>query len=202
MNKIAFVDIDTQIDFIEPNGALYASGAEAIKPNLARLIKFSQQNSIPLVSSMDCHASDAKEFEVFPPHCVRDTDGQKKVVETRTGKECFVAHGSDSFPDPTTHHVVIEKDDFPVFTNPIAEAVFKAVGATHFYVFGVVTEVCVKAAALGLRERGYEVTLVKDAIWPITQADGDAALAEMQAVGIQLTTTEELLSSNLEVTAA
>ncbi len=32
MAKVAFIDVDTQVDFVEPSGKLYARGAEAIKP--------------------------------------------------------------------------------------------------------------------------------------------------------------------------
>lgn len=192
---IAFVDIDTQIDFIEPQGRLYAKGAESIKANLAKLMAFARDKKLPLVSSMDAHAEDASEFSQFPPHCVKGTKGQLKIQETRSGKEVLVPLGATSFPDPRSQHIVIEKDDFPVFTNPIAEKVFAATKARHFYVFGVVTEVCVRAAALGLRERGYEVTLVDDAIWPITPEGGAAALAEMTAAGIKRASTAEVVSS-------
>jgi nicotinamidase/pyrazinamidase len=189
----AFADIDTQIDFIEPNGKLYAPGAEAIKGNLKKLISFAQTNGVPLVSSVDCHPEDDPEFEQFPPHCIRGTKGQKKIDETQTGSEIFVEQAAESFPDPKTHHLVIEKQDFPVFTNPVAEKVFAAIGATTVYVFGVVTEVCVLAAALGLLERDYEVKLVTDAIWPITKENGDKALEEMKSKGVIFVSTEDVL---------
>lgn len=191
---IAFADIDTQIDFIEPHGKLYAQGAEAIKPNLARLIAAARAQGIPLISSVDAHYDDATEFSQFPPHCLKGTEGQLKIAETRTGVERFVVQDAPEFPDPRTHHIVIEKDAFPVFTNPVAERVFAAAGVKRVAVFGVVTEVCVRHAAMGLRERGYEVALVTDAIWPIEKSAGEAAIKEMTEAGCSLTTTEALLA--------
>lgn len=194
MTPFAFADIDTQIDFIEPSGKLYASGAEAIKANLKQLMDFAKDHKVPVVSSVDAHAEGDAEFEQFPPHCIKGTDGQLKIEETRSGREVFVEQGAEDFPDPKSHHLVIEKQDFPVFTNPVAEKVFAATGCKTVYVFGVVTEVCVRAAALGLRERDYTVKLVTDAVWPITQEGGDKALEEMKAEGVDFVTTSEVLA--------
>ena len=168
---VAFVDIDTQVDFVEPGGKLYAQGAEAIKPNLSELIKYARAAKIPLVSSVDCHADGDEEFEQFPPHCLRGTPGQERVADVKTGAEVFVASApSATLPDPKTEHVVLEKQQFSVFSNPVAERVFADTGADTFVVFGVVTEVCVQFAVMGLLERGYTVHVVDDAIWPIDVA--------------------------------
>ena len=195
MADFAFADIDTQVDFIDSTGKLYASGAEAIKDNLKKLVSFAQSNKVPLVSSVDSHPENDPEFEQFPPHCIAGTTGQKKIPETTTGQEIFVEQAAETFPDPKSNHLVIEKQDFPIFTNPVAEKVFAATGCKEVYVFGVVTEVCVRAAALGLVERDYSVKLVTDAIWPITKEGGDKALEEMKNAGVEFVTTEQVLNA-------
>src|SRR6185503_6794026 len=80
--KKAFFDIDTQIDFLFPAGALYAPGAERIIEPVSRLNRFAAESGIPLVSSMCAHPEDAEEFRVWPPHCVAGTFGQQKPVVT------------------------------------------------------------------------------------------------------------------------
>lgn len=192
---VALLDIDTQVDFVESVGKLYARGAEAIKPNLARLVSAARAAQVPLVASVDAHAEKDAEFAQYPPHCLRGTKGQEKVAETRSGREVFVASAaSDALPDPRREHVVLEKQVFPVFGNANAERVFAKTGADTFYVFGVVTEVCVKAAVLGLLERGYRVKVVTDAIWPIEPKNGEAAKRDMVAKGAELVTTDEALA--------
>lgn len=194
--KPAFLDVDTQIDFVEPSGKLYARGAEAIKPNLARLVALAQATKLPLVSSVDAHADGDAEFGQFPPHCLRGTKGQEKLAETRTGREVVVASApAKTLPDPRTEHVVLEKQVFPVFGNENADAIFERTGADTFYVFGVVTEVCVSAAVLGLLDRGYAVKVVSDAIWPIDAKNGEAAKEEMVAMGAELVTTDEAIAA-------
>ncbi|MCA8923311.1 MAG: cysteine hydrolase family protein [Planctomycetes bacterium] len=193
----AFLDVDTQRDFVEPGGKLYAAGAEAIKPNLARLIAAADAAQVPLVSCVDAHAPDDPEFADWPAHAVVGTPGQAKVAETRTGREVRVpsAPPSAALPDPRRAHVVLEKQTFSVFSNPACEAVFERTGAETVVVFGVVTEVCVKQATLGLLERGYRVRLVEDAVWPITPEGGAAALSELRAAGAELTTTDAVVEA-------
>jgi nicotinamidase/pyrazinamidase len=61
-------------------------------------------------------------------------------------------------------------------------------------VYGVATDYCVKAAALGLAERGYRTTVLTDAIAGITKEGTEAALAALEAAGVRLTTAASLLA--------
>jgi nicotinamidase-related amidase len=60
-------------------------------------------------------------------------------------------------------------------------------------VYGVVTEYCVRACALGLLARGRAVEVVTDAIQTLKTEDGERALEEIQAAGGRLTTLAEVL---------
>ncbi len=194
--SVAFFDVDTQVDFIEPHGKLYAQGAETIKENLARLTEHARRAGIPLVSSVDAHRPQDGEFDQYPPHCLKGTPGQEKLSETRSPAMAVVpSFGVRTLPDPKQEHVVLEKQEFDVFTNPNTTAVVKATGADTFYVYGVVTEVCVRHAVLGLLGQGYEVRLVGDAIWPIDFAAGQHAIDEMRTQGAVVVTTEDALKA-------
>jgi nicotinamidase/pyrazinamidase len=192
----AFLDVDTQIDFIEPRGALHARGAEAIKENLARLVALAREARAPLVSSVDAHAPGDAEFGQYPPHCLRGTEGQRKIAETRSPEMAFVPSArAATLPDPKAMHVVLEKQVFPVFGNENATALFASTGADTFFVFGVVTEVCVRAAVLGLLDRGYAVRVVEDAIWPIEKSAGEAAKREMRERGATFLATDDVAAA-------
>ncbi len=81
-----------------------------------------------------------------------------------------------------------------MFANPEAEPLIDALLAkrklaridVEAVVFGVATDFCVKAAALGLRQRGFDVAVVTDAIAAITPEGEAAALAEMTHAGCKL----------------
>jgi len=48
--RAVFVDVDTQVDFVEPDGALYVPGAERLKPAFARLIAAASEHGSPTAS--------------------------------------------------------------------------------------------------------------------------------------------------------
>jgi nicotinamidase/pyrazinamidase len=78
---LVFLDVDTRRDFLEPDGALFISGSEAIRPNLARLTRFAREHGIPILATTCTYEGDP-EFAVFPPHCLLSIEGQSKVEET------------------------------------------------------------------------------------------------------------------------
>lgn len=189
ISDTVFVDIDTQFDFMRPEGGLYVPGAEQIESNLADLLAYARAHEIPVVASGDAHAPDDPEFEVFPPHCVAGTPGQRRVPATADPEALVVPNGGPA-PELEGHRtVLLEKTVFDVFANPHTEAVLAHFGARNYVVFGVATDYCVRAAALGLADRGYNVTVVSDAVKPVTPAGEAATLQEFAAAGIRLRST-------------
>ena len=87
----AFFDIDTQIDFLLPAGALYVSGAEHLMPALDRLNHYAAANGFPVVSSMCAHVENDPEFHDWPAHCVTGTVGQLKPASTLLEKRALPA---------------------------------------------------------------------------------------------------------------
>ena len=132
-----FWDVDTQVDFIEPDGKLYVQGAETIRANLARLTDFAHAHGIRVIASSDCHAledeelSDTPDFaDTFPPHCLRGTPGQARIPETHLLHRPLVIE-PDAEPATirrqpaqrvTTDDILFHKRFFDVFTNPIRHA--------------------------------------------------------------------------------
>jgi nicotinamidase/pyrazinamidase len=211
-----FVDVDVQNDFCEPGGALYVQRS----PNDAfrALTRFAVERGIPILGSVDSHAWDAWEFASsetpapegdrpnFPDHCVKGTPGWIKVAGTLPPRFRFVPNVPSAPIDSivgevargATQGVYFEKEVYSLFANPVAERflhdLFARTGASpELFVYGVATDYCVKAAALGLASRGYRTTLVADAVAGITPEGTRAALAEMTAAGVRTTTTAELL---------
>lgn len=190
-SRYVFVDIDTQFDFMSPQGSLYVPGAETLQPNLAQLIGFAREQRIPVVASADAHAPDDPEFGQFPPHCVRGTAGQVRVSATHLPEAQIVPNAPVALEQ--SNALVLEKTVFDIFGNPNAEQVFQALAPEMCYVFGVATDYCVRAAALGLRQRGYAVSVVRDAIKAVTPEGEVRSLAEMAQAGVRFVDTAEVL---------
>ena len=192
--RAVFVDVDTQIDFVEPDGALYVPGAEQLKPAFERLLTAAHRHGRPVVASADAHPPDDPEFEIFPPHCLAGAPGARRVAETEPEQARVIsADGATESGEGET--VVLEKVAFDLFTNPAADRVLEATGARTAVVFGVALDYCVRAAALGLRERGYATIVVRDATAPVTAEGGERAEAELREAGVVFRSTDEIVSA-------
>jgi len=190
--KKAFFDIDTQIDFLYPAGALYAPGAERIIDPVSRLNRFAADSGIPLVSSMCAHPENAEEFKVWPPHCVVGTFGQQKPAVTLMKKRVVIPNTVTELNIEGAQQIVVEKNDLDLFSNPNIAALMDKIGADEFYVYGAFTEYCVKCAASGLLKHGRKVFLVSDAIAAVDEAKGREATERLLASGAALVTLEKL----------
>ncbi len=201
--SVIFWDVDTQADFMLPGGKLYVPGAEKLIPNLKRLTDAARQGRVFIVGDACMHAPDDPEFERFPPHCIRGTPGAEIIPETRAAKVLAVPNRVDAaIPANLSEYqqVILEKQTLNVFDNPNTEKVLERVGEftgtdAEFFVFGVVTEYCVRLAAKGLLERGRCVALVRDAIETLNAEDGRKAMEELTSLGARLVTTEQALAA-------
>lgn len=201
MKSLFFMDVDTQRDFMLPDGALYVPGAERIIPRLRRLFDFARKHGITIISSTDAHTSDDPEFREFPPHCVQGTAGQRKIDETLLPRPVTIENRLvdrnllELFQK--NQQVIVQKQALDVFTNPMTERLLRAL-PQRAVVFGVTTEYCVKHACVGLRRLGVKTVLVMDAVCALSPAAGNSALAEMQRAGVEFVATETLLTSQAE----
>lgn len=185
--KTVFFDIDTQIDFLFPAGALYAPGAEKILGTVAKLNHHAAKHGIPVVSTMDAHSENDPEFREWPHHCVVDTLGQQKPASTLLEKRVIVPN-SPGVPNLTLiDQILLEKQTFSALSNVNFAHLLDRFAADRYVVYGVVTEVCVKFAAFGLLETGKRVEIVTDAISALNENDGARVLADFTAAGGHLT---------------
>jgi nicotinate phosphoribosyltransferase len=196
-----FLDVDTQLDFMDPTGALYVRGAERIRPQLARLADYARAHRIPWISSADAHAPDDPSFSIWPPHCVVGTPGQRRVPETTLAGAAIIPNRAGAFHPPInwSEHLVleVEKQEYSIASNANFDALLAALGPSRFVVFGVATDYCVKESALALRRLQAPVDLVVDAIREIDPENGRRAIEEMVAAGVRLVTTEEVCAAEV-----
>jgi len=171
--KVVFIDIDTQNDFMFKEGKLYISGAESIIENLRKLTEFAYRNNIPVFSSVDSHRQNDPEFKQFPPHCIKGTDGQKKINETKIKESLVIPFDKTIEIDFSKYRqFIFEKDKLSVFSNPNFEKAIEGIRKEIFVVYGVATEYCVKECVEGLLEKNKNVYIVVDAIKPVDEKKG------------------------------
>lgn len=188
-----FFDIDTQLDFLYPAGALYVSGAESIVAQVAALNRYAAGHGIPVISTVDAHAENDPEFRHWPPHCVAGTAGQQKPAATLLEPRTTVHNHPEVFDVQGARQILLEKQSVDCFTNPNLPALLDRLGAEKCVVYGVVTEICVKNAALGLLKSGRRVELVTDAVRSLDETRCAQFLQEFTSAGGTLTTVDPVI---------
>ncbi|MCU1339968.1 MAG: isochorismatase hydrolase [Bryobacterales bacterium] len=187
-----FFDVDTQLDFMYPAGALYVPGAESIVPQVAALNRFAAEHGIPVVSTMDAHTENDPEFLQWPPHCVAGTAGQQKPAATLLESRLAIPSTPRNFDVEGARQILIEKQSVDCFTNPNLPALLDRLDAEQCVIYGVVTEICVRNAALGLLRSGRRVKLVTDAVRNLDDTKCAQFLQEFAAAGGELATVREI----------
>ncbi|HTW64969.1 MAG TPA: isochorismatase family protein [Bryobacteraceae bacterium] len=183
--KTIFFDIDTQIDFVYPAGALYVPGAEHILPVIAEL----NRHGPFVISTMDAHSEDDPEFQLYPPHCVVGTTGQHKPAMTLLDPRATVPGNSVE----GVRQLILEKQKLDCFSSPHLDPLLAHFNADRYVVYGVVTEICVQYAAFGLLKTGKPVEIVTDAVKALDEQKARKMFDEFMARGGRLTTAAELL---------
>ena len=190
--KTVYFDIDTQIDFLFPAGSLYVPGAQHLIPALQRLNHHAAKHGHPLVSSMCAHTEDDPEFKQWPAHCVIGTVGQLKPRETLLEKRAVIGLAPGGHQTLDVQQILFEKNQLDITASPHFRPLLTRLAADRYVVYGVVTEYCVRFAALALLETGKPVTIVTDAIQTLRAEDSAKTLDEFIARGGRLATVAEV----------
>lgn len=204
--RTLFWDVDTQYDFIVPDGRLYAKGAEEIIPIVSDLRAMALDNGCSIVASVDWHdpnnpeISDHPDFvKTFPPHCVAGTPGAERVgylghlsvdvveLDLRNPGELAELVQKEQF------HIAIHKEAISVFSNPNTVNLIESASPGMIVVFGAMLEFCVQDTLRGLaRFPDVQLVLVKDATASLDPGVEARVLAELQRIGIEITESSRL----------
>jgi len=190
--KTVFVDVDSQLDFLFPSGALYVPGGERIVPAIAQLNRFAAANGIPVVSTVDAHTEDDPEFRIWPHHCVAGTWGQRKAEDTLLARRVVIPNRECPLEVEGAQQIVIEKQTVDVFAAANLGRVIGKLGAERYVVYGVVTEICVLFAVRGLLKGGGQVVVVTDAVESLKAEDSARAIREITDGGGRLARAAEI----------
>jgi nicotinamidase/pyrazinamidase len=178
-----FIDVDTQLDFLYPAGALYVPNAERLVPTLAHLARYAAHHGIPLISTVDAHTENDPEFRAWPKHCVAGSIGQHKAEATLLSRRAVVPNREGDFDIDGAPQIVVEKQTVDAFQTRTFARIVRSLNPDRFVVYGVVTEICVLHAVRGLMHFGKPLTVVIDAIQSLTAQASREALDEIRAAG-------------------
>src|SRR6187397_568034 len=207
VTNLVLWDVDTQVDFMLPDGKLYVPGAEETIPEMKRLVEAARAAGVVHVASADDHeltdpeiSADPDFQNTYPPHCLRGTRGAQKIPETEQVDPfplSLVPYPPGLVSGLVAEHreVLILKKNFNVFTNPNTEALLDALDPGEIVVFGVATDVCDDAAIRGFLQRGRRVRFVEDAARGLDEERVNTCTTAWREAGVEFTTTDEIVHS-------
>ncbi len=175
LRKLLFWNVDTQNDFVLPEGKLAVPGAELLQPVWKEITKLAEEKSIQVINSADFHYPGSAELSTtpdfistFPSHCMANTTGAEFVSETNPENPLIINWNqpfSKNVNLKKQRNIVIRKDAFDVFSgNQYTESVLQTLAPETVVVYGVTTNVCVNDAVVGLAKRIKQVVVIADAI--------------------------------------
>ncbi len=173
-----FWNVDTQKDFVEPDGKLYVNGSEKLKPKWKQLTELAEKQSIRVINTADNHFYNSPELDsspdfvkTFPEHCMAGTEGAEYVSETKPDEPLIFEWNKEYLITPEIldlekyRNFVVLKDAFDVFSgNPWTRKILKMINPDTVVVYGVTTNVCVDYAIKGLYRKVKNIIVIEDAI--------------------------------------
>ncbi len=185
----ALIVVDVQNDFADPSGSLYVRDGDKVVQVVNDEIVKAQAAGALVVYTQDWHPATTPHFQkdggIWPVHCVQGS------------------WGASFHPDLTIAGDVIRKgtdgeDGYSGFTvrDPASgeteqtrlEALLRDRGIRRVVVVGLATDYCVKETAIDAARKGFETTVLTNAIRAVNLQpdDGKRALDEMAATGADL----------------
>jgi nicotinamidase/pyrazinamidase len=200
-------DVDTQVDFMEPNGKLYVPGADEVVPGMERLVEAARAAGLVHVASADDHEltdpeiSETPDWQsTYPPHCLRGTRGAEKIAVTKQRDPLPLT--LMPYPPGLLAEMIANRREFLLlkksiylFTNPNADALLDALDPDEIVVFGVATDVCDDTAIRDFLRRGRRVVFVEDAARGLDEQRTAACTAFWREGGVEFSTVEEVIAS-------
>ena len=163
--------VDMVRGFVE-KGALLLPKAKELIPKINNVIAHLDEDDI-IIHMNDTHEQHDKEFDMFPPHCIIDTE------------ECEVA---DGFEYGGRDVLKLPKTRFSAFYNPLTMSIktlqnqLACRRIDRLIIVGVCTEICILFTVADARFRDYRVSVVRDCVSGITKKGHEWALNHMVAV--------------------
>lgn len=184
----ALIIVDVQNDFL-PGGALAVPDGDRVLEPLMREAREGGYDQI--FCSRDWHPRDHCSFKDqggrWPAHCIANTDGA--LVHQTLFDVCNQAARPARLINKATASY---GDAYSAFEGTGLAQALRERNVTEVVVGGLATDYCVKATVLDALARGFETTVLTDAIAAVDPDDGEVALDAMIDAGAALATSFEL----------
>ena len=161
----ALLVIDMLKDFIDKDGILTTGPAgEGIIDFIKERISEFRDKGYPIIHICDNHEKDDKEFDIFLPHCIVNTEGSEIIgqLEVKDGDK------------------IIKKRRYSAFFGTDLDLYLREKGIGEIYLVGVCTNICVIYTAADARNLAYKVNIYKEGVASFDEEAHKFALKEAE----------------------
>jgi nicotinamidase-related amidase len=196
--KHVVIDIDTQTDFFLAKGNACIRNHRRILGRIRRIMAWARRRGIPVISTCEVHPSNGNGNGNGNgvPYCIDGTAGQRKIRYTLLNNRIvYPADGNTDLPTDLLQRyeqIILHKRCVDPFDEPRIDRLLSETRAEEFILVGASAEGAVKATALGLLQRGKNVTVVVDAVGIHDKKNAKMALRKMEAKGARMVETKKL----------
>jgi len=172
--------IDMQRGFLEEGNPLFCGdAAREIIPKVQKLLDRELARGSKIIFTADAHAPDDREFEMWPPHCVKGTKEAEIIAELA------------SYPGPRVHSTRYSG----FYGTDLAERL-EELEPEKIHVCGVCTDICVMHTVADARARDYEVQVYTDCVASFDEEMHRFGLKHMDEIlGAELVSVDPASSS-------
>ena len=164
--KKALLIINMLNDFVLNEAPLQVPKIIRIVKNIKREIEIARVERYTIIYICDCHERDDREFKMFPPHALKNTEGAKIIEDLKP-------QGSD---------IIVRKNTFSGFLNTDLDEILEKLSIEKLVITGCVTNICILYTAAGAVFRGYRVNIAKDAVIGLNLKDHKYVLEHMKDI--------------------
>lgn len=188
----ALVAVDMQNCFL-PGGKLGIAGSNRIIAPINRMIRIFERKGLPIAFSRDWHPPDHISFqEQGGPWTAHGVAG---TADAAFSPELIMPATAVIFSKATDK----TREEYSAFhaksdSGLTLQTWLEQSNAKRVWIGGLATDYCVLNTALDLRNAGYAVVVLTDAVYAVNvhPGDGDRALANMTARGAEMVKSDEV----------
>ena len=160
----AVIVVDMQNDFVKEGGSLLVDSAKETIENIKSLLVNARKNKVRVVYTQDTHFVGDKEWEIWPVHCKKGSNGWKIIDELK----------------PAEGEMVFEKNRYDGFYETQLDHYLSHVwGIKNFVIVGTVSSICVLHTAASAGLRWYNLVIPADGISALTEFDQAMTLRQV-----------------------
>lgn len=196
--KQVIVDVDTQKDFLLADGKVCIRNHRRVLGHIRRVMAWARVKGVPIISLAEVHADNNGDSECA--YCIEGTKGQMKVAYTLVrNRISFPADGHTDLPRDMLRQyaqIILHKRCVDPFEEPRIERLLSEMRANEFLIIGSTAEGAIKSTALGLLQRGKNVTVITDAVGSHNKREAKLAIRKVEAKGARLIETKRIAGTS------